>query len=216
MGLDQPVEPTHETLPDDEPDNDALLTALEGRADIRAMAARVGNGETNVQFAAAGHSPNVALFGAWQANDPNMPLGMEGTSYRVGAALSWTIFDGSGTAARQASARAELARAENMFEGMKREARFRVTEATLRLKEARKALTIAEEAVKAAAEGVRLIEMRYENGLAPMVALLDAQTALDKARSDAVRVRMELLMANGDLRYRAGTLLADLTGNGNF
>lgn len=216
MGVDQPVEPTHETLPEGEPDNDALLTAIEGRADIRAMAARVENGETNVQFAAAGHSPNVAIFGSWQANDHNMPLGMEGTSYRVGAALSWTIFDGAATAAQKAGARAELARAESMFEGMKREARFRVAEASLRLKEARKSLVIAEAAVKAAEEGVRLIEMRYENGLAPMVALLDAQTALDKARSDAVRVRMELLMANGDLRYRAGTLLAELTGNGNF
>lgn len=216
MGLDQPVEPTKEIIPNADPDINLLADAVESRADIRAMAARVENGETNVQFAAAGYSPNVALFGSWQANDHNMPLGMEGTSYRVGAALSWTIFDGAATAAQKAGARAELARAESMFEGMKREARFRVAEASLRLKEARKSLVIAEAAVKAAEEGVRLIAMRYENGLAPMVALLDAQTALDKARSDAVRVRMELLMANGDLRHRAGTLLAELTGNGNF
>jgi outer membrane protein TolC len=216
MGVDQPVEPTTEIIPDADPDINVLSDAVENRADIRAMAARVENGETNVQFAAAGYSPNVALFGAWQANDHNMPLGMAGTSYRVGAALSWTIFDGAATAAQKAGARAELALAESMFEGMKREARFRVAEAALRLKEARQSLAIAEAAVKAAEEGVRLIEMRYENGLAPMVALLDAQTALDKARSDAVRVRMELLMAHGDLRHRAGTLLSELTGNGNF
>ena len=41
----------------------------------------------------------------------------------------------------------------------------------------------------AAAEGVRLVRVRDEDGLAPMVALLDAQSAVNGARADGTRGR---------------------------
>ena len=87
---------------------------------------------------------------------------------------------------------------------MTKEARFRVREAWLRLQEAQAGIGIAEGALAAAEEGVRLVRVRYENGLAPMVTLLDAQTALNKARSDAARAHAGAAAAQGELLFRAG------------
>jgi outer membrane protein TolC len=53
---------------------------------------------------------------------------------------------------------------------------------------------------------VRLVRVRYENGLAPMVALIDAQSALDRARSEAARADAGVAAALGELRFRAGVL----------
>ena len=87
---------------------------------------------------------------------------------------------------------------------MTKEARFRVREAWLRLKEAQAGIAIAESALAAAEEGVRLVRVRYENGLAPMVTLLDAQSALNRARSDAARAHAGAASAQGELLFRAG------------
>jgi len=48
------------------------------------------------------------------------------------------------------------------------------------------------------------VRVRYENGLAPMVALLDAQSAVNRARADVTRARAGEALALGELRYRAG------------
>jgi outer membrane protein TolC len=46
--------------------------------------------------------------------------------------------------------------------------------------------------------------MRYENGLAPMVTLLDAQSALNRARSEAARAHAGAAAARSELLFRAG------------
>ena len=70
--------------------------------------------------------------------------------------------------------------------------------------EAQAGIAIAEGALAAAEEGVRLVRVRYENGLAPMVTLLDAQSALNRARSDAARAHAGAASALGELLFRAG------------
>jgi outer membrane protein TolC len=146
----------------------------------------------------------VGFTGSLQANDPDVPLGTSGTSYMVGLGVTWRLFDGFRTRAAEAQAEAKAREAESLLAAMTKEARFRVLEAGLRLKEAQAAIALAVSAQAAAEEGVRLVRLRYENGLAPMVTLLDAQSALNKARSDAARAQAGAATALGELLFRAG------------
>lgn len=189
-------------LPD--PDLEPLVAGAGSRADLRALESRVSNAHRAVKLAGASRFPEFGLTGSLQANDPDAPFGMAGTSYMVGLGVTWRLFDGFRASAAEARAEAGAREAESYLAALTKEARFRVREAWLRLKEAQAGIVIAEGALAAAEEGVRLVRVRYENGLAPMVALLDAQSALNRARSEAARARAGVAAARGELLFRAG------------
>lgn len=204
IGREEPVAPAAERAPGAAPDLEALLAAAATRRDLRALEARAAGARLAAGAARAARLPEVGLTGALQANDPDLPLGTSGTSYLVGVGVTWNIFDGRRSRAAEAQAAAGAQQAESYLAAMTKEARFRVREAWLRWKEAGAGIAIADGALAAAAEGVRLVRVRYENGLAPMVALLDAQGALNRARSEAARARAGEAAALGELRFRAG------------
>ena len=186
------------------PDLETLMAGAGSRADLRAMEARVSNARLGSKLAGAARFPEFGLTGSLQANDPDVPFGTSGTSYMVGIGVTWRIFDGFRTKNAEAQAEAGARQAEGFFAAMTKEARFRVREAWLRLQEAQAGIGIAAGALAAAEEGVRLVRVRYENGLAPMVTLLDAQSALNRARSDSARAHAGAAMALGELLFRAG------------
>jgi outer membrane protein len=190
------------------PDLEVLLGSVERRADLQAMNKRVENAGRSIELAKAERLPEVGLFGSLQANDPDHPLGASGTSYSAGIGVTWKL-SGWHSAATQRQAAADLQRAESLRSGMEKEARFRIHEAWLRWGEAQESLKIAAESQDVAEEGVRLVRVRYENGLATMVALLDAQAALNRARSDKARAAADLATALGELKFLSGLLLEE-------
>jgi outer membrane protein TolC len=204
IGREEAVAPAVEEAARPTPDLEALLAATGARRDLQALEARVAGARLAAAAARAARLPEVGFTGALQANDPDLPLGTAGTSYLVGVGLTWNIFDGKRSKAAAAQAEAGARGAESYLAAMTKEARFRVREAWLRWKEAGAGIGIADGALAAAEEGVRLVRVRYENGLAPMVALLDAQSALNRARAEATRARVGEAAALGELQFRAG------------
>ena len=164
----------------------------------------MSNARRAAKLAGAARLPEVGLTGSLQANDPDVPFGTAGTSYMVGLGVTWRLFDGFRTRSAEAQAEAAARQAESLLAALTKGARFRVREAWLRLKEAQAGIAIAAIALVAAEEGVRLVRVRYENGLAPLVTLLDAQSALNRARSDAARAHAGVGAALGELLFRAG------------
>jgi outer membrane protein TolC len=212
LGRETAVAPGADDLGAAPADLEALLARVPDRADLRAMGERVDNAGRDVELARAERLPEVGLFGSLQANDPNRPLGTSGTSYSVGVGVTWNIFAGGHAAAAERQAEARRGSARDALAAMAKEARFRIRESWLRWGEARESLRLAAEAVAAAEEGVRLVRVRYENGLATMVALLDGQAALNRARSDEARARAGAGAALGELKFRSGVLLAEVEG----
>ncbi len=204
VGREEALAPAASNALPPEPDLETLVAGVERRADLRALAARVSNAHRAAELAGAARFPELGLTGSLQANDPEIPFGTAGTSYMVGLGVTWRLFDGFRTSSAQAQAEAGARQAESYLAALTKEARFRVRESWLRLKEAQAGIAIAASALTAAAEGVRLVRVRYENGLAPLVTLLDAQGALNRARSDADRARAGAGLALGELLFRAG------------
>ncbi len=204
VGREEALAPAESGSAMPEPDLETLIAGAGQRADLRALKTRVSNARRAVKLAGAARLPEVGLTGALQANDSDIPFGTEGTSYMVGLGVTWRLFDGFRTRSAEAQAEAGALQAESFLAALTKEARFRVREGWLRLKEAQAGIAIAEKALAAAEEGVRLVRVRYENGLAPMVTLLDAQSALNRSRSDAARAHAGVASALGELLFRAG------------
>ena len=134
-------------------------------------------------------------------------------SWALAAGLRWEIFDGLRRNAATIRATAEQRALEARLTDARREREFRLAEARLRAEEAGLQRDSARQAVLEATEGQRLLQQRFEAGLADLADLLAAQSALDRARFDAVGAETRHLLALGNIHFQAGRfVLAFLPG----
>jgi outer membrane protein len=182
--------------------------ALASQPGISAMRGQLEAAGANVQVAKAALYPQVGLMLRQDWNDKN--LGLNASSYTVGAMLSWNAFDGGVTRAavnRAAAAKAELAaRLQEAASGVA----FQVGDASRKADEAQKRAAVHELSVAQAAEALSLVEKRYNNGVAAIVELLGARAQLDKARADQVAAHYDLAVQRAGLRLAVGNLDPDM------
>ena len=187
LGQDGPVEAAGEVIPmPDLKPVEYYEEASSSRDDLLAMAKRVHNARLNIDMSAARFSPTAGLGGSYQINSHQFPLDEEGSSYQVSAFIRWDIYNGGLKGHAKSDARFSLLEAEAYYNGFKKEIIFRINQAYLNVQEASRGKELASSRLSLADETVRLMEKRYENSLATVVELLDAQTSLDSARADLV------------------------------
>jgi outer membrane protein TolC len=201
-GADRPEIPLHE-LPH-------YTEAAAERKDIRALELRRESARDQIRLAGSGYLPTLGVGGTYQWNDHDRPFGTEGESWQMGAYLKWDLFSGARTIHERSKAKYQALQAEEALAGRKDAVLFGIHEAYLSVDEARKNADLAAAALKSAEEGTRLIRLRYEGSLSPLVDLLDAQTALNQARAGAAAAENEWLTAKARLCYESGTILEDL------
>jgi outer membrane protein len=80
----------------------------------------------------------------------------------------------------------------------------------LRRQEAAGKLESARAAAQAAQEGVRLVTLRFQNGLSPMVELMDAEAALNRSKANLVEVENSCRRSAAQLYYAAGLFLKEV------
>jgi outer membrane protein TolC len=136
-------------------------------------------------------------------------LGARAPSYTVAGVLSWKILD-FGTV-RGAKDRAEASRLElsTRLQEAEEGIRYKVKDAWRGAVEAEARAKWRESALDKAAEAQRLVQKRYENGVATIVELLAAQAQLDKARADLVAARYQLTLERTALSLALGKLDAE-------
>jgi outer membrane protein TolC len=154
--------------------------------------------------------PTIGAFGSWQMNDHSRPLGQEHDAWQAGVSLRWNLFDGFRTWHGSSQALALRSAAAEQLAQTRKEVSFQVHEAWLRQQEAEKRLTVARSAVAAAEEATRLLAKRFDNALATMLELLDAQSALNQARANLVESETALTLATGRVYYAAGLFLKEV------
>jgi len=213
IGLTEPVAPAETpvrlALKDINYYNNASLT----RSDIRSMEKRYENARNSIDLARSDYFPMLGVGGSYQVNDHRAPFGAEGDSWTVSAFLRWNIFDGTLRSHEASKAGFKAAEAREYLSGLKKSVSFKVYSAYLGAVEAQKKLELAEKALKTAEEGARLVQLRYENSLSPMIDLLDAQLSLDNARAGYTARKNDAQSAIANLCYESGTIFADLDIN---
>jgi outer membrane protein len=173
-----------------------------------AMRYQLDAASASVKVAGADRYPH---FNAMLRQDWNSPTLSDTTtpSYTVAGVLSWKILDFGvirGAMNRAEAARTELAAKLKMTED---QIRFRVRDALRGQDEAEARVKWRQTALDKATEAQRLVQKRYQNGVATIVEVLATQAQLDKARADLVAARYELVMARVGLSLLLGRLDAE-------
>jgi len=188
------------------PPVDSIPTDI-SRADLQALALHVEAADLAVRQSRAEWLPRLGVSAHYAWHDEDHPFGTEAEAWAVGAGLNWELFDGLRRSATTARATAERRALEARLTDARREQDFHLEEARLRAGEARLQRDSARQAVLEASESQRLLQQRFEAGLADLVDLLAAQSALDRARFDAAGAESRHLLALGNIHFQAGRFL---------
>ncbi len=183
-----------------------IQVALESREDYKAAGYFVKSMEEGVKSAYANLLPQVFAFANYFLYDQNTPFGSQGESYMVGVGVSWEFNLGFSPIYKAKSFKEKKLSITHQRELLKKAIFFEIDKAFKEYENALYSLKSAESRVKQAKEVVRVLQKRYENGMARMVDLLDAQTQLDMARLDYVKALRDCNVARAEVLFSGGIL----------
>ena len=186
--------------------NEALLN----RVEIKQSHTDIEKSDAALRLAQSEYLPTVGAFASYQLNAKDAPFTSDNEAWSAGISLKWQIFDGFRTNSERRRALSGQSAAREILESTAKEIRYQLKESYIRRTEAGKHLEIAGNVVQDAEETVRLLTKRYENSLATMVELLDAQTALNQARANLVETRAGYALAGGRVYYMTGTFVKEM------
>ena len=106
-------------------------------------------------------------------------------------------------------AQAKVRRAQLDVESVKEQIALGVTQQYLSIEEAKKKIETAGQGVVEARERRRMAELRYREGLAAGIEVIDADTALAAAEATLVNAQYDLALAIARLRSALGILDAE-------
>jgi len=187
-------------------DLDVYLKAAVQREDLNALKLRYDNSRQSVKKERSALLPEAGIGGSYFLNDHNSPFSPEGESYIVAGFIRWNLIDAS-VHHKIKKARARVREMEEAVTGYEKEIHFRINEAYIRVREKQQNMSLSEAVLKEAEEALRLVNIRYEHSLAPMVDVLDTQTAADEARARLLEAENDYLNAIADVYYQSGILL---------
>jgi len=120
--------------------------------------------------------------------------------------MNFNLFNGLADLARVRESRAKETQARELRRELEDRVRHQVKEAVLNLKTAHERLKVAQGAVDQAREGLRLIRLRYQEGLTILVDLLTSENALKDAESNRLAALFDTHLAQAGLELALGTL----------
>lgn len=183
--------------------------AVEERADVQAARLGARAARADVQRVNSAWLPTV---GAMLRNDyatVNQPFG--GSPYwTVGIMASWQLFRGGGDLADRQRAAANARVAASQADGARAMAELEITQTRVARQVALERMRIADRSLEQAREALRLVQRRYDGGLAAITELLDASAARTAADLASVAARHDALVAIAAERIALGLDLTPL------
>ena len=187
-----------------------LSEALLNRVEMRHSHTELEKSGAALALANSEYLPTVGAFASYQLNAKDSPFSSDNDAWTAGVSLKWSIFDGFRRNSERTRALSGQSAAQEMLISTTKEVKYQLRESYLRRSEADKRLEVVRHSVADAEETVRLLSKRYENSLATMVELLDAQTALNQARSNLIESGAALALAGGRVYFMTGTFVKEM------
>ena len=120
--------------------------------------------------------------------------------------LTFNICEGGSDGARLATAQARQRQAEAQLAQMASGVRLQVREAYLNLETARQRIDVSRQAQSEAAESLRILQNRYDSGLATITDLLRMETARTAAQSNYLNALYDYRISYAALELASGEL----------
>ena len=182
--------------------------AAAGRPETREMRLAKDLAQTQIDAARGSLWPQVSFRAGFEA-DRQRFVTLGGANWMVGASLRWNLFNGLADKARIAESSHLLRRAESDEQRADSAVRLQVRRSSADLEAAAQRIDVARAAVAQAEESLRIIQNRYEAGMANVTELLRNETALLESRTRLLAAVHDQRVAATMLEYAAGRLSAD-------
>jgi len=179
-----------------------ISRSLENRPDLEQMQFQELMAREEVKKAKAAHLPGLYLSGSYEINSED--FSETANNYTVGAVMRLNLFSGLGLQSKVNEAMAKLRQAQAMVRQLEIGIGVETRQAFFMAQSAHKRIGVAQAAVAQAEEGLRIVRNRYENGLFTIVNLLDAEVALQQARTNYFRSLHDFEVATARLNLAAG------------
>ncbi len=187
-------------------DVDAVIgEALNKRPDLMAMDLNRQNAEKSVRQARTDYLPSLNLMGQADWNSDRF-AGDNAKSWTVMAILQWNLFDGLATRSRVKEAVAASSRMKSLEEQTRESVQLQARQAFYNVKTSLDRIAATASSVQEAEEGLRIVQKRYETGMTTFVDVLGAESALIRARTNALQALYDNNISSAELKLAKGTL----------
>lgn len=187
---------------------DRQSRALTLRPDYRKAELDTQRARNSLGMARAEFLPKLDLFSSWEADHQTFAA-RGGNNWTLGATLNVNLFDGGANRGRLAQSKALERRAEALKSQMASAVRLQVRETYLNLETARQRVVVTRVAVSESEESLRIIQNRYEAGLATVTDLLRAETDRAAAHQNFLNAVFDYRLGYAALELATGELAAD-------
>ena len=184
-----------------------VASALAHRPELEQMRLRETTASQEMSKTRYAHLPSLHLVGNYEINSENFSDTAD--NYTIGAVVRLNLFSGHRLSAKTTEAEASLRQVQAIRREVDLGVRVQTRQAFFLAQSAWKRIQVSETAVTQAAEGLRIVRNRYENGLFTLVDLLDAEVALQQARTNYFRSLHDYQVARVPLALAVGTLNAE-------
>lgn len=138
-----------------------------------------------VRIAKAGYMPTVAVGGGYAWNTAGLG-GLDKDEWTVKGTISWSLWDGGATDAKIKNASSGLKSAEENLLKVRESVELEIRQDYLNVLSAKEQIRAAEAAVEQAEEAYKIATVRYRSGVGINLDVLDAQLALNRARTNHI------------------------------
>ncbi len=180
--------------------------ALKSREDLMAMKESLKLFDEGYKATLGEHMPHIFAFASYNLYDRDIPFGADGSGYMVGLGVSVNINTGLASFKKAQSFKERKKAMEKRIKFFEEKIVFEIEKAFSEYQIALKSLESAKARVKSAEEMVRIMKIRYENGMARIVDLLDATAQLELAKFDYINALYRCNLSYGKALYEAGII----------
>ena len=186
-----------------------ILYANRSRLDLAEERMKVQQKELAVESARAGKKPTVSLTLGTGLSSQFQPRHDTNTDVSASVGVSWNIFDSGVTRAAIEAAEAERDIALLTLKKAEETIDLNLRKAYLNMREAEQRFTATGDAVRQAREDAHIANERYRAGEGILLDIIDAQTALSAAETNAISARYDYARYRAQVENIMGTELTN-------
>jgi len=190
------IEPVEESLAE------LIAQAEEARPELNALNRAILAAGQDVRGAKGRYLPSAAASAEYLNVDKGGATQPDGWTLALGA--EWEVFAGGRRKARVAEARAREQNLVNQRDDLQRIIELDVRRAYIQMQDALAKIMEERSTVEFAREGLRLAQLRFQEGVGTQVEILDAELALTSAESSLIQGLRDYSVAHASLLRATG------------
>ena len=202
------LEPHIEWAPDGTPIADLIAEAHENRPEIRVLQSAVQAADQDLRRIKGQYLPQVGATAAYSNTEGGGLSVPDGWTFTLGAEME--IVAGGRRKYERREARANIDSLHHQLADLERLIDLDVTQAHIQLRDAMALVESTRGTVELGREGLRLAELRFQEGVGTQSETLDAELALTNAETSLVQALRNFAVANASIERATGVRWAQL------